>query len=74
MKLNRTLLYILAMLPALLLQSCLKNQEDIFDAPSSIRMQEMLDNTKRYLPVRKKDGYSTIIRTVISRMEVLSIP
>ncbi|MDE6986146.1 MAG: DUF4302 domain-containing protein, partial [Bacteroides acidifaciens] len=49
MKLNRTLLYILAMLPALLLQSCLKNQEDIFDAPSSIRMQEMLDNTKKIL-------------------------
>lgn len=49
MKLNRRLLYILMILPTLLLQSCLKDQEDIFDTPSSIRMQETLDNAKKVL-------------------------
>lgn len=49
MKLNKTLFYILMVLPTLLLQSCLKNQEDIFDTPSSIRMQEVLDNAKKVL-------------------------
>lgn len=49
MKLNKTLLFILMALPTLLLQSCLKDQEDIFDTPSSIRMQEVLDNAKRVL-------------------------
>lgn len=49
MKINKTLLYALMVLPALLLQSCLKDQEDIFDTPSSIRMQEVLDNAKRVL-------------------------
>lgn len=49
MKLNKTLLYVLMVLPTLLLQSCLKDQEDIFDTPSSIRMQEVLDNAKKVL-------------------------
>lgn len=49
MKINKTLLYLLMVLPALLLQSCLKDQEDVFDTPSSIRMQEVLDNAKRVL-------------------------
>lgn len=49
MKLNKTLLFILMALPTLLLQSCLKDQEDIFDTPSSIRMQEVLDNAKKVL-------------------------
>lgn len=49
MKLYKTLLYVLMILPALLLQSCLKDQEDIFDTPSSIRMQEVLDNAKKVL-------------------------
>ena len=49
MKLNKTLLYVLMVLPALLLQSCLKDQEDIFDTPSSLRMQEVLDNAKKVL-------------------------
>ena len=49
MKLYKTLLYVLMILPALLLQSCLKDQEDIFDTPSSIRMQELLDNAKKVL-------------------------
>lgn len=49
MKINKTLLCILMALPALLLQSCLKNEEDIFDTPSSIRMQEVLDNAKKVL-------------------------
>lgn len=49
MKLNKTLLYVLMILPTLLLQSCLKDQEDVFDTPSSIRMQEVLDNAKKVL-------------------------
>lgn len=49
MKLNKSLFYILMVLPAILLQSCLKDQEDIFDTPSSIRMQEVLDNAKKVL-------------------------
>lgn len=49
MKLDKTLLYVLMVLPTLLLQSCLKDQEDIFDTPSSIRMQEALDNAKKVL-------------------------
>lgn len=49
MKLYKSLFYILMVLPTLLLQSCLKDQEDIFDSPSSIRMQEVLDNTKKVL-------------------------
>ncbi len=49
MKLNKTLLYVLMVLPTLLLQSCLKDQEDVFDTPSSIRMQEVLDNAKKVL-------------------------
>lgn len=49
MKLNKTLLFILMALPTLVLQSCLKDQEDIFDTPSSIRMQEVLDNAKKVL-------------------------
>ncbi len=49
MKLYKSLLYVLMILPTLLLQSCLKDQEDIFDSPSSIRMQEVLDNAKKVL-------------------------
>lgn len=33
----------------LLLQSCLKDQEDVFDKSSSLRMQEVLDKTKAAL-------------------------
>ncbi len=36
-------------LSAMLLQSCLKDQEDIFDEPTALRIQEALDNTKKVL-------------------------
>lgn len=56
MKLNRKFFYILLALQALLLQSCLKDQEDLFDTPSSLRMQEVLDNTKKTL-VSSEEGW-----------------
>ena len=37
------------LLSTLLLQSCLKDQEDVFDQSSSLRMQEVLDKTKAAL-------------------------
>ncbi len=49
MKSNRTLFCILTFFVAGLLQSCLKDQEDIFDTPSALRMQEVLDNAKKTL-------------------------
>jgi hypothetical protein len=42
MKATKILLYILLFLPTLLMQSCLKDQEDVFDEPSSQRMSEFL--------------------------------
>ena len=39
----------LLLLSTLLLQSCLKDQEDVFDQSSSLRMQEVLDKTKAAL-------------------------
>lgn len=56
MKLNRKFFYILLALQASLLQSCLKDQEDLFDTPSSLRMQEVLDNTKKTL-VSSEEGW-----------------
>ena len=41
--------YLLLMLPALLMTSCLKDQEDIFDKSASLRSKEYLDNAKRVL-------------------------
>lgn len=34
---------------ATMMQSCLKDQEDIFDESPSLRMQAMLDNAKKTL-------------------------
>lgn len=48
MKTNKFFILLLA-LSTLLLQSCLKDQEDIFDKSSSLRMQEVLDKTKAAL-------------------------
>lgn len=39
----------LLVLSGMLLPSCLKDQEEIFDTPSSLRMQEYLDNAKATL-------------------------
>ena len=49
MRFNRILPAMLIALSATLLQSCLKDQEDIFDEPTSLRVQEVLDNTKKVL-------------------------
>ncbi len=45
------------LLSTLLLQSCLKDQEDIFDKSSSLRMQEVLDKTKATL-TSNKNGWA----------------
>ncbi len=37
------------LLPTLLLQSCLKDQEDVFDEPSAVRMQKTLEDVKKVL-------------------------
>ena len=42
MKTKKILLYTLLFLPTLLMQSCLKDQEDVFDEPSSKRMSDFL--------------------------------
>ena len=42
-------LFLFLLLSTLLLQSCLKDQEDFFDKSSSLRMQEVLDKTKAAL-------------------------
>lgn len=49
MKLRKIFIYILIALPALLTQSCLKDDKDVFDEPSSTRMQEYLSNAKAAL-------------------------
>lgn len=49
MRLNKIYLPVLIAFVAMTLQSCLKDQEDIFDKPSNVRMQEFLDNTKEVL-------------------------
>lgn len=42
-------LFFFLLLSTLLFQSCLKDQEDVFDKSSSLRMQEVLDKTKAAL-------------------------
>lgn len=49
MKINKFLVYIALILPALLMQSCLKDQEDTFDKPSSARMQSYLSEAQKTL-------------------------
>ena len=39
-----------------MLQSCLKNQEDAFDTPASLRVQQALDNTQKVL-MSSADGW-----------------
>ena len=56
MKTNKYIILLLA-LSTLLFQSCLKDQEDIFDKPSSLRMQEVLDKTKAAL-TGNENGWS----------------
>ncbi len=49
MKLYHIIPSIVVALVATLAPGCSNNQEDYFDEPASIRMQQMLDNTKRVL-------------------------
>ena len=46
---GEAVLSFLLLLSTLLFQSCLKDQEDVFDKSSSLRMQEVLDKTKAAL-------------------------
>lgn len=49
MRLNKFFLVTLLALSTTLLQSCLKDQEDIFDEPSNVRVQAYLDEAKKVL-------------------------
>ena len=42
-------LSIFTMLSILTMQSCLKDQEDVFERPSSLRLQDVLENTHNTL-------------------------
>lgn len=56
MRINKIYTYILIAMAALSLQSCLKDQEDIFEDSASIRMQKALDNAKSVL-TSSADGW-----------------
>ena len=49
MKLNKILTFALLLLPAFALQSCLKDQEDIFDSPASARVEKYLSDAQKTL-------------------------
>lgn len=49
MKTNKILTGLALMLPTLLLQSCLKDQEDVFDESSAARMENYLNEAQRVL-------------------------
>lgn len=46
---SKVLVYLLMVLPTLLMQSCLKDQEDFFDDSAANRMQQYLDETQKIL-------------------------
>ncbi len=56
MRLNKIIPAMLVAMSAVLLQSCLKDQEDLFDNSASERLQMVLDNTKRILE-SSEDGW-----------------
>lgn len=56
MRLNKIYLPVLIAFVAMTLQSCLKDQEDVFDQQSNVRMQEYLDDTKEVL-VSAENGW-----------------
>lgn len=49
MKFNKIILVMLTVMSVSFFQSCLKDQNDLFDEPNSLRLQAMLDNTKETL-------------------------
>lgn len=46
---NNILKLLLLLLPLFVFQSCMKDQEDVFNEPSSLRMQNTLDKTRKVL-------------------------
>ena len=51
---NNILKLLLLLLPLFVFQSCMKDQDDVFDEPSSLRMQKALDNTRKVLRESEK--------------------
>ncbi|WP_434502563.1 DUF4302 domain-containing protein [Prevotella sp.] len=51
---NNIFKLLLLLLPLLVFQSCMKDQEDLFDEPSSLRMQNTLDKTRKVLEGSEK--------------------
>ena len=49
MKTRKIFIFLMLALPAMLLQSCLKDQEDTFDKSSAVRSQEYMQNAKNVL-------------------------
>lgn len=58
MRKNNFILYFLLILPALLLQSCLKDQEDTFSDSASVRMQKYIATAKAALT---NDAYGWVM-------------
>lgn len=57
MKRNKVLTYLVLMLPALLFQSCLKDQDDVFDESSAARMENYLNEAQRVL-MSSEEGWA----------------
>lgn len=57
MKRNKVLPYLVLMLPALLFQSCLKDQDDVFDESSAARMENYLNEAQRVL-MSSEEGWA----------------
>lgn len=51
---SKILVYLLMVLPTLLMQSCLKDQEDIFDEPAATRLQNYLNEAHNVLKSSEK--------------------
>lgn len=51
---NNILKLLLLLLPLFVFQSCMKDQENLFDEPSSLRMQNTLDKTRKVLEGSEK--------------------
>lgn len=51
---NNIFKLLLLLLPLFVFQSCMKDQDDVFDEPSSLRMQKALDNTRKVLRESEK--------------------
>ena len=70
MKANRIFIALLLALPALFLQSCLKDQEDVFDKSYSARMEDFLQQAQDSLVNAPYGWASTIIQRKTGLMVV----